>query len=124
MWLALLVCCIIFLEQLEFAPCFDTRITRSDLTLYGSITFSAFTLFYFLVQAFLAVFYRPSPDMDEEKLPFVTVIIPAYNEGRQVAETIHSVMRSDYPSGKFEVIVINDGSRDDTWECVGLVWKA
>lgn len=115
-WLGVIAGCIIYLEQLEFNPLWDTKITRNDLALYGSITFSGFTLFYFLVQAFLAVFYRPSPLIDEEKLPFITVIVPAYNEGQQISETIHSVMRSDYPADKFEVIAINDGSGDDTWE--------
>ena len=114
LWLAVLAGCIVFLSRLETDPLLDTPLSQIDLGLWGSILFSGFTLFYFLIQALLAVFYRPSKTLDDESLPFATVIIPAYNEGEQIARTVDSVMKADYPAGKFEVIVINDGSGDDT----------
>lgn len=43
---------------------------------------------------------------------FFSVVIPAYNYGRYVERAIRSVLRQDFPL--FEVIVINDGSSDDT----------
>jgi hyaluronan synthase len=115
LWLAVVVGCVVFFSELEIDPLMDTSLNQADLCLFGSVLFSGFTLFYFLVQAFLAVFYRPYPELAEKDLPFVTVIIPAYNEGMQIASTVESVMKADYPAGKFEVIVINDGSEDDTW---------
>lgn len=45
-------------------------------------------------------------------LPFVSVIVPAYNEENTIGLSIRSILRSDYPS--FEVIVVNDGSTDRT----------
>jgi len=48
--------------------------------------------------------------------PFVSVIIAAYNEERVIAQTVASLLRSAYPS--FEVIVIDDGSRDRTSDVV------
>lgn len=47
--------------------------------------------------------------------PFVTVVIPAFNEGPMVERSIRSVARSDYPNDKLEIIVVDDGSRDDTF---------
>ncbi len=44
----------------------------------------------------------------------VTVIIPAYNEEDTIGKTIKSVEKSNYPD--FEVIVIDDGSKDKTFE--------
>jgi glycosyltransferase involved in cell wall biosynthesis len=44
--------------------------------------------------------------------PFVSVIIPAYNSGRFVAEAVQSALDQDYAAK--EVIVVNDGSTDDT----------
>ncbi|MDE1887921.1 MAG: glycosyltransferase family 2 protein, partial [Gammaproteobacteria bacterium] len=48
--------------------------------------------------------------------PPLTVIIPAYNEGPMVAQSIDSVAAARYPHGKLEIFVVDDGSRDDTWE--------
>jgi cellulose synthase/poly-beta-1,6-N-acetylglucosamine synthase-like glycosyltransferase len=44
----------------------------------------------------------------------VSVIIPAYNEGPVIVECVRSVFASTHP--EFEVIVVNDGSLDDTLE--------
>lgn len=44
--------------------------------------------------------------------PGVSVIVPAYNEEKTILDTVKSVLSSDYP--KFEVVVINDGSKDNT----------
>lgn len=46
------------------------------------------------------------------KLPFVSVIIPAFNEESNIAQCIESVLRLDYPA--YEVIIVDDGSRDLT----------
>jgi poly-beta-1,6-N-acetyl-D-glucosamine synthase len=51
-------------------------------------------------------------------LPPVTVILPAYNEGAVIDEAIRSLLRLDYP--RYEVIVVDDGSTDDTAE---KAWK-
>ncbi len=46
--------------------------------------------------------------------PFVSILIPCHNEGDQVDETIEAALAQRYPD--FEVIAINDGSRDHTAE--------
>src|SRR5688572_8318051 len=47
--------------------------------------------------------------------PKVSVIIPAFNEGPMVERSIRSVAKSNYPIEKLEIIVVDDGSRDDTF---------
>lgn len=59
--------------------------------------------------------YRTPPSTDMQQAPPLTVIIPAYNEGPMVARSIHSVALSRYPSDRLQVIVVDDGSTDDTW---------
>jgi glycosyltransferase involved in cell wall biosynthesis len=44
--------------------------------------------------------------------PLITVIIPAYNSERFVAEAVRSALDQDYPST--EILVIDDGSTDNT----------
>ncbi|WP_456453979.1 glycosyltransferase [Thermococcus sp.] len=51
--------------------------------------------------------------------PRVSVIIPAYNEGERVLVAINSALSQDYPD--FEVIVVDDGSEDNTFEAASSV---
>jgi biofilm PGA synthesis N-glycosyltransferase PgaC len=53
---------------------------------------------------------RRAPVLPE--YPFVSVLIPAYNEQDAIRSTVMSALASDYPD--FEVIIVDDGSKDDT----------
>ena len=46
--------------------------------------------------------------------PGVSILIPAYNESAGMPDAVRSLLAIDYPA--FEVIVVNDGSTDDTLE--------
>ncbi len=59
--------------------------------------------------------YRPAPPPAEATLPRLSVIIPAFNEGPMVERSIRSVAEARYPRDRLEIIVIDDGSRDDTF---------
>jgi cellulose synthase/poly-beta-1,6-N-acetylglucosamine synthase-like glycosyltransferase/peptidoglycan/xylan/chitin deacetylase (PgdA/CDA1 family)/spore germination protein YaaH len=48
--------------------------------------------------------------------PPVSVIVPAYNEEKVISQTIHALLLSNYPN--FEVIVVDDGSSDATYQRV------
>jgi len=52
----------------------------------------------------------------DDELPMVSILIPAYNEEKSIKRTINSILKSDYPKSKFEVIVINNNSQDRTLE--------
>lgn len=46
--------------------------------------------------------------------PKVSIVIPAYNEGERVVSALKAALNQDYPD--FEVIFVDDGSEDDTYE--------
>ncbi len=82
---------------------------------YASISYSAITLLYLLFRTFLWLKYKPYTIKQDAQLPFVSVIIPAYNEGMLVEKAIKASVESDYPRNKLEVICVDDGSKDDTF---------
>jgi len=51
---------------------------------------------------------------DKLKTPKVSVVVPAYNEGDFVGKCIQSLLDLDYPKKQLEIIVVNDGSFDNT----------
>ena len=51
---------------------------------------------------------------DLENLPFVSVVIPVFNEERYIEACLDSVLGQDYPADRYEVIVADGGSTDRT----------
>ena len=49
---------------------------------------------------------------DTSFLPPISIIVPAYNEGKLLESTVQSLIGMDYP--KYEIILVDDGSTDDT----------
>ena len=62
--------------------------------------------------------YRNAPPATMDDAPSMTVIIPAYNEGAMVLQSIESVAKARYPRDRLELLVVDDGSRDDTWRYI------
>ena len=51
-----------------------------------------------------------------EYYPFVSVMVPAHNEGIVIKKTVESLLEFDYPKDRYEIIVINDNSSDNSAE--------
>ncbi len=48
------------------------------------------------------------------KLPSVSIIVPAFNEERNIYNCVQSLLNLDYPRNLLKIYVVNDGSRDGT----------
>ena len=79
------------------------------------MTFLIVNLLAFVWRVVLVIMYRATPAVSDDRLPVCTVVVPAYNEGKQVLKTLKSIADGDYPDDKIHIIVIDDGSIDDTW---------
>jgi cellulose synthase/poly-beta-1,6-N-acetylglucosamine synthase-like glycosyltransferase len=51
----------------------------------------------------------------DDFIPTVTVVIPLYNEGEGITETLRSVLASDYPRELLSVVCVDDASTDDSY---------
>jgi cellulose synthase/poly-beta-1,6-N-acetylglucosamine synthase-like glycosyltransferase/peptidoglycan/xylan/chitin deacetylase (PgdA/CDA1 family)/spore germination protein YaaH len=60
--------------------------------------------------------HREHVHAGEEYAPFVSILVPAYNEELVITKTINSLLGSSYK--QYEIIVIDDGSKDHTSEIV------
>lgn len=46
--------------------------------------------------------------------PFVSILIPAHNEGKVIEKTVQAILDFDYQKDQYEIIVVNDNSNDDS----------
>ncbi|MGL5694666.1 MAG: glycosyltransferase [Peptostreptococcaceae bacterium] len=63
------------------------------------------------------IYYIKSLKFKDERLknyPFVSILVPAHNEGKVIGKTVESLLLLDYPLDKMELIVINDNSSDNS----------
>lgn len=54
----------------------------------------------------------------KKNLPLVSVIVPTFNNGRFIRPALESFFRQTYPEERREIIVVDDGSTDDTPEII------
>ncbi|MBR2759593.1 MAG: glycosyltransferase family 2 protein [Solobacterium sp.] len=54
--------------------------------------------------------------MDEKDYPMVSILVPAHNEALVLKRTVQALLSFDYPKEKYEIIVVNDNSSDNTEE--------
>ena len=48
--------------------------------------------------------------------PFFSIVVPTWNRGAIIEETMHSLLDQDFPHSQYEIIIVDDGSTDDTLE--------
>lgn len=63
---------------------------------------------------------RKTPDIPEY-VPFISVMVPAHNEGKVIVKTVESLLAFDYPKDRYEIIVINDNSSDNSAELLEAI---
>lgn len=54
----------------------------------------------------------------DKELPYISLVVPAHNEEKYIINCLESIIKNKYPSGKLEIIVVDDGSTDDTLNIV------
>lgn len=90
---------------------------------------AAFFIFLYCAIYWIVVFFEETasakrkPNVPDRNLPKVTVLIPAYNASSTIERAIDSCLSLDYPKEKLRIIVVDDGSSDETPEILAQVSK-
>jgi hyaluronan synthase len=102
---------VIYERRLEFI---DFASYNPIFLIYGSIVTPV--IGFKFVQAYL---YKPIQDVGFR--PVISVIVPAYNEEKIIKMTANALLASDYPKNKLEIIVVDDGSIDNTFNIISRI---
>lgn len=95
------------LAGLEVWPILHGFMVYVLLTLMGLMLIRQLTLLYFAIQE-----KPPAQLSDTHEQPLISILLPAYNEAAVIQASLQSLMALRYPH--LEIIVIDDGSQDDT----------
>ncbi len=93
----------------------DSSDSVTRFTLFGGMVLLAG----WLVRHLFMMWFSYLAHIEEESVeapgftPGVTILVPAYNEGMVIRESIISLLQLDYPD--YEILVIDDGSTDNTF---------
>jgi cellulose synthase/poly-beta-1,6-N-acetylglucosamine synthase-like glycosyltransferase len=85
----------------------------ATLVVYGTIGYPALIL----VLSKLA----PKPIRKADILPTVTCVIAARDEAKRIGAKLENLLVSNYPLNRFDIIVVSDGSTDNT-EAAVMEW--
>ncbi len=99
------------------------------VALFGALYFQVFLLITFIEKrkTFRAEEHFLDKRNSDKKLgisnesldyPSATVIVPCFNEEKTVEGTIRSLLQLDYPKDKLKILIINDGSKDNTGKVI------
>jgi hyaluronan synthase len=102
----------------RFKVLFDTT---SPFFIFPIILYSIVILVYLPTRVILYTLYKPYEDRGYR--PKVTVVVPAYNEGAFIQKTLKALVKSNYPKDKLQIIAVDDGSKDDTYQHMRAIAK-
>ena len=64
------------------------------------------------------IFPKPIYKRHDSKLPFVSIVIAAKNEEKNIERRLNNLLEVDYPRDLYEILVVSDGSNDNTNQIV------
>jgi biofilm PGA synthesis N-glycosyltransferase PgaC len=79
-----------------------------------SFSFVAYTYLGYPLWLFVQSRWRSRPISSQAIIPSVSVVMAAYNEAGALPKKLQNLADQAYPAGRIEIIVVSDGSTDDT----------
>ena len=91
-------------------------LSPAEYVLVGCLLLISYT--YFIYPAISAAIGGSKSELEESELPGISVLVPAYNEAEVIGEKIENFIGLDYPRKKIEMLIVDDGSIDNTREII------
>lgn len=86
-----------------------------QITVFSLLTLVIYTyLGYPIIIILLSKFFKQNREVDPNFTPKVSWVVPSYNEEDIIADKIRNLLQLDYPKDQLEIIIITDGSTDNT----------
>src|SRR5262245_52935559 len=85
-----------------------------QLLFWLSLGILVYVFFGFVLLLFVVSFFRRKTVREQDLYHSVSVIVCAYNEEKHVGEKISNCLELDYPTDRLEIVVVSDGSTDNT----------
>jgi cellulose synthase/poly-beta-1,6-N-acetylglucosamine synthase-like glycosyltransferase len=114
----LLALSVFSLQQLNALPANDNIFVKMGVLLILLFSLIVIARYFLLLFFSMLNLYRHINQEDRSRValedrPFVSIIVPCYNEEKVLKASIESLVKQTYP--KYEILVIDDGSSDDTF---------
>jgi len=88
-----------------------------SMLIYISIYIGLFTISFYIL-SMISARKKIVPEYKFDELPKTSILIAMFNEEKTIKKTIESALSLNYPKGKLEIIVIDDGSKDNSLSIV------
>lgn len=86
-----------------------------QITVFSLLALIIYTyLGYPMTIVFLSKIFKRKRKIDDQFTPTVSWVVPSYNEEDIIADKIRNLLQLDYPKDQLEIIIITDGSTDNT----------
>ncbi|MEY2664772.1 MAG: hypothetical protein RIT04_580, partial [Candidatus Parcubacteria bacterium] len=79
------------------------------ISLFGGLYYQVF-----LLVTFFEVDEKEPEKIADADLPTVSITVPCFNEGKTLSRTVRSLLNINYPADKLSILIVDDGSTDDT----------
>lgn len=93
----------------------------SDIIIYPAIFFFLYSTMVLLLTLLENKNRVYKPKFKSGNYPNVCVIVPCFNEEKTISMTVNSLLRLNYPKNKLEILIIDDGSTDQTLQKAKLL---
>lgn len=92
-----------------------------EISLIDFIFFFYMFIGLYMISLFVILFLKNKSHLfsyPEYKIEPVSIVMPCYNESKTIGEAIEALLALDYPRNKFEIIIVDDKSKDNSAEIV------